>query len=211
MNIIFENALYYTFSSISQTLGGAIALLAAFILYRIQLIRGEMDAHFEKFQLFVNRSTSLSLEQLLEMEKLYQDEDFEGLEKFLGGIPFSQFNENNRTRGKLLAKEMEKILIHKKLIMKRFNNSLLLTLNLIFISIVFIVLTPVMFKNLFIVILFFGIGVGSLGYCLFGYYQLIRGALSMNETFNFKNMLIDLRILIKTKWKKVFEKKKKLL
>lgn len=37
-----ENALYYTFSTISQTLAGAIALLAAFVLYRLSLLNEEM-------------------------------------------------------------------------------------------------------------------------------------------------------------------------
>ena len=31
-----DNALYYTFSTIAQTLGGAIALLGAFVFYRLQ-------------------------------------------------------------------------------------------------------------------------------------------------------------------------------
>jgi hypothetical protein len=32
-----DTALYYTFSTISQTLAGAIALLGAFVLYRFQI------------------------------------------------------------------------------------------------------------------------------------------------------------------------------
>jgi hypothetical protein len=39
-----ENALLYTFSTIAQTLGGAIALLSAFVLYRFQ----SLDSIFEK-------------------------------------------------------------------------------------------------------------------------------------------------------------------
>ena len=37
-----ENALYYTFSTISQTLAGAIALLSAFVLYRLSTLNEEM-------------------------------------------------------------------------------------------------------------------------------------------------------------------------
>jgi hypothetical protein len=38
------NSLYYLFSTISQTLGGTIALLGAFVLYRYQLIRNKTDS-----------------------------------------------------------------------------------------------------------------------------------------------------------------------
>jgi hypothetical protein len=37
-----ENALLYTFSTIAQTLGGAIALLSAFVLYRFQSLDASM-------------------------------------------------------------------------------------------------------------------------------------------------------------------------
>lgn len=37
-----DSALLYTFSTIAQALGGAIALLAAFVLYRLQTIVAEM-------------------------------------------------------------------------------------------------------------------------------------------------------------------------
>jgi hypothetical protein len=38
-----ENALFYTFSTIAQTLAAAIALLGAFALYRLQTIRAVLD------------------------------------------------------------------------------------------------------------------------------------------------------------------------
>lgn len=37
-----ETALYYTFSTIAQTLAGGIALLAAFVLYRLNILNEEM-------------------------------------------------------------------------------------------------------------------------------------------------------------------------
>jgi hypothetical protein len=42
-----ENALYYTLSTIAQTLSGAIALLAAFVLYRLQFLAAALDKHCE--------------------------------------------------------------------------------------------------------------------------------------------------------------------
>lgn len=37
-----ETALYYTFSTIAQTLAGLFALLAAFVLYRLSILNDEM-------------------------------------------------------------------------------------------------------------------------------------------------------------------------
>ena len=38
-----ENALFYTFSTIPQVLAAAIALLAAFVLYRLQTINAQIE------------------------------------------------------------------------------------------------------------------------------------------------------------------------
>lgn len=40
----FENALYYTLSTITQSLGGAIALLGAFVLLRYQMINSTLQS-----------------------------------------------------------------------------------------------------------------------------------------------------------------------
>lgn len=38
-----DNAVFYTFSTIAQTLAGAVALVGAFALYRLQLLNSAMD------------------------------------------------------------------------------------------------------------------------------------------------------------------------
>lgn len=43
-----SNALYYTFSTIAQTLAGAMALLAAFLLYRLQTLNQGMYEDAER-------------------------------------------------------------------------------------------------------------------------------------------------------------------
>src|SRR5439155_13188719 len=43
-----SNALYYTFSTIAQTLAGAMALLAAFLLYRLQVLNRAIDSDAER-------------------------------------------------------------------------------------------------------------------------------------------------------------------
>ena len=43
------NTVFYTFSTIAQTLAGAIALLGAFVLYRLQALRSEIERPAEAF------------------------------------------------------------------------------------------------------------------------------------------------------------------
>lgn len=43
----YTTALYYTFSTIAQTLGAAIALLGAFVLFRLQSLNAEMEGSSE--------------------------------------------------------------------------------------------------------------------------------------------------------------------
>ena len=45
-----ENALYYTLSTISQTLAGALGLLAAFMIIRLTGIAQQLEKHFENLQ-----------------------------------------------------------------------------------------------------------------------------------------------------------------
>jgi hypothetical protein len=47
MDASAQNVFYYTFSTIAQTLAGAIALLAAFLLYRFQIMASALKDHAE--------------------------------------------------------------------------------------------------------------------------------------------------------------------
>lgn len=64
-----ENALYYTFSTIAQTLAGAIALLAAFALYRLQSLDNIIE---EKCSFVFNSLRNESQEEKELIEKLNQ-------------------------------------------------------------------------------------------------------------------------------------------
>src|SRR5437763_1132352 len=61
---MMETALYYTFSTIAQTLAAAIALLAAFLLYRLQTIAHAIDQHVNKLVQFFGGQERLDLDEL---------------------------------------------------------------------------------------------------------------------------------------------------
>src|SRR5215213_4593110 len=52
-----DTAIYYTFSTISQSLAGAIALLAAFVLYRFQLLDIEIQGSTSHLRTFATGDT----------------------------------------------------------------------------------------------------------------------------------------------------------
>ncbi len=74
-----ENALFYTFSTIAQTLAAAIALLGAFALYRLQIIGIALhDLAVSAIQPYIPNDTAM---------KLCGEADFSALEEFLRKTP----------------------------------------------------------------------------------------------------------------------------
>lgn len=82
-----ENALFYTFSTIAQTLAAAIALLGAFVLYRLQTLNAELeDAGLSVIQPYLPNQ---------EARRLVAQRDYAGLIKFLTETPPRDAGEAN--------------------------------------------------------------------------------------------------------------------
>ena len=82
-----ENALFYTFSTIAQTLAAAIALLGAFALYRLQTIGVALhDLADSVIQPYIPNDTAM---------KLCGEENFSALEEYLRtASPMNRDNAN---------------------------------------------------------------------------------------------------------------------
>ncbi len=82
-----ENALFYTFSTIAQTLAAAIALLGAFALYRLQSIGGLLhDLAVSAVQPYLPND---------EAQKLLGEERFAELDEYLRNTPPARPQEAN--------------------------------------------------------------------------------------------------------------------
>ena len=57
-----ETALYYTFSTVSQTLAGAITLLGAFVLYRFQLLDRDINESVDDIRTHVGGEPRKNIE-----------------------------------------------------------------------------------------------------------------------------------------------------
>lgn len=123
-----ENALFYTFSTIPQTLAAAIALLAAFVLYRLQSINTEIE---EK---------SLTVQQLCINQKdnglweLHVNESYDKV--FEKSRNFQPSSENDLRLFKLHHSRLEHLLKFKKSLFSSFNLSLWTTVSLITFSVI---------------------------------------------------------------------------
>src|ERR1044072_8524572 len=73
-----DNALYYTFSTIAQTFASAIALLAAFVLYRFQILSSALETHANDLRKQYSEESDLVLSNSFVVKG-----DFDGFVEYL--------------------------------------------------------------------------------------------------------------------------------
>jgi hypothetical protein len=135
-----DTALYYTFSTISQTFAGAIALLGAFALYRLQQISSEIvELGDSSFSFYINNSKNK-----IDLENKRLKGQYREVLDYIKSNPLDDLPEAiERYLGKL-----DKLLIYKEKILTLFKVSLILTLGLILYSIVMLPFVPQIVKHL---------------------------------------------------------------
>jgi hypothetical protein len=133
-----ESAIYYTFSTIPQVLAGAIGLLAAFVLYRLQKLTREMDrAIYVPVQFYEGKIHS-------ELNSMYIQNKRKELLAF---FKKNKKKANIRTETKsgifdLHILRVEYLLDYKRRLLRDLKISLLLTAGLIVSSLVVLTVTP---------------------------------------------------------------------
>jgi len=166
-----ETALYYTFSTISQTLAGAIALLGAFVLYRLQSIAAEIEDSSLKT---VNSYQSPLRDEVI---RLHAAGKFEGVLEFTRTHGFNDPSAHNA----YVVSQRER-LVHllplKKSIHLRLNVSLVLTVGLIAVSVGVLAVTPRVTNISGLPQIVLAAGCMWLMACLIAYASLIRKTLA---------------------------------
>ncbi len=129
-----ENALFYTFSTIPQVLAGAIALLAAFVLYRLQTINSQIEEKSSTMQ-------QLCMDQRTNgLWEMHVNEQFK--EVYDKSENFKPSDENELRLFNLHRSKLGNLIEFKKSLLKSFNISLILTISLIIASILVLPFTP---------------------------------------------------------------------
>lgn len=151
-----EATLYYTFSTIAQTLAGAIALLGAFILYRLQKLNNGLDDHAK----FIRKQYSEE-EDLVFLNSFIVKGEYKKFLKYTRANPIVASEPSGAARPDPSAAEgsaastddgqsylidvqakMKELLALRKSLIRSFTVSLLLTVSLIAASVIALAVTP---------------------------------------------------------------------
>jgi len=136
-----ENTLYYTFSTIAQTLAGAIALLGAFILYRLQKLNNGLDDHAK----FIRKQYSEE-EDLVFLNSFIVKGEYKKFLKYTRAKPVAAGAAQDEEQSYLtdVQAKMQELLVLRKSLIRSFSVSLLLTVSLIGSSVIALAVTPIL-------------------------------------------------------------------
>jgi glycerol uptake facilitator-like aquaporin len=168
-----ENALYYTFSTIAQTLAAAIALLAAFVLYRLQILSIALDKH-----------ANVIREQYYEdfdkawMNSFIVKEEYQKLLDYTVKYPIDIGTDEQDSYVKDSLDQIKYFLPFKRSLLNHFYVALILTVGLILSSVVLLSITPSVNANENVRTWSLIIGIAWLVTCFTSYVMLLRKSLS---------------------------------
>jgi hypothetical protein len=134
-----ESTLYYTFSTIAQTLAGAIALLGAFILYRLQKLNNGLDDHAK----FIRKQYSEE-EDLVFLNSFIVKGEYKKFLKYTRAKPIAAGSDQDEEQSYLIdvQAKMQELLVLRKSLIRSFTVSLFLTVTLIAASVIALAVTP---------------------------------------------------------------------
>lgn len=168
---MMETNLYYTFSTIPQTLAGAIALLGAFLLYRLQSIKIDIE---EKAEVLFN---NYSNERWKELREIYIDGRYSDFIVFIEQNETKNTKQIPKTQFDKYHKQL-KILLNKRIkLLSSCKLSLLLTITLIIASIIILPLSVKINQYFVIKTIVFVTGIFWFILCIASYFKLIIKAL----------------------------------
>ncbi len=133
-----ENTFFYTFSTISQTLAGAIALLAGFVLYRLQLLNTDIGNLAERLAGWVDLIIQHKSDEL-PGHALFLEGKYSQLLELANQATIPQ---GNYYPAKTERERLGALLSHKASFVRHFYISLYLTAGLIAVSIFALIKTP---------------------------------------------------------------------
>ena len=132
-----ESTLYYTFSTIAQTLAGAIALLGAFILYRLQKLNNGLDDHAK----FIRKQYAAD-EDLISLNSFIVKGQYKKFLKYTSAKPVVAAKEEGQSPVTDVQVKMQELLVLRKSLVRSFTVSLFLTVTLIAASVIALAVTP---------------------------------------------------------------------
>lgn len=166
------NEIFYTFSTIAQTLAGAIALMAAIVLFRLQSLNADIDGMAESLASSLNLVSQEKADKAL---TFYRLEDFRGL-MYLYNSEVVNMN-NIPFHAKLYCERLPKLLSIKSLFLFWFKMAFYLTLFLVLFAVFVLAFAETIAGSRCCAQITFIIGFAWLFGCLFSYAALMHQSL----------------------------------
>src|ERR1044072_7524834 len=169
-----DNALYYTFSTIAQTFASAIALLAAFVLYRFQILSSALETHANDLRKQYSEESDLVLSNSFVVKG-----DFDGFVDYLTKHPIDVTG-SDVTDAYIVTSlsQLQRLLRLQKSLLRRLYFSVALTAILITVSIFVLMVTPTLALHPDVRSFAFMIALVWVAGCLVSYVFLIRKSLA---------------------------------
>ena len=163
-----EAALYYTFSTIAQSLAAAVALLVAFVFYRIQSINSEMAERARRIIQHYEGKIRLRLDELLVTG------DYAEMAA-LTTAPFPAHVEEGEPG--FARKRLGVLVTARKQLRREFRLSLVLTALLAIYSLLILAVAPTIGRSSALPGAMLSVGITWFVGCLYSYFRLGRKAL----------------------------------
>ena len=164
MNDTAAGALYYTFSTIAQSLAGAIALLSAFVLFRMQAIHGEIERRSD---------------ELLNVVDDKQAADAHARGDFATVFDISSVRITTPSKSVDYARRrLRALLAHERSLKRWLWTALVLTIGLITLAVVVLSRTPWLVGLDGVAPVVLNVGIGWFLACLASYLMLLVRALA---------------------------------
>jgi hypothetical protein len=162
-----DNSLFYTFSTIAQAIAGALGLLGAFVLFRVQFLKSQIDGYALQVVQAIDSAVSLHRElrddAFNEPSGLQRDGRYDKLFEWLAPEARALLREIVRKRDELI---------------RDFRFVLILSTTLIFFAALVLSCAGLILKSALLTISVFVVGLAWLGLCLIKYVQLMLRALN---------------------------------
>jgi len=156
-----ENSLYYTFSTISQTLAGIIGILVAFLIYHLSDTQRSLNGYLDNLYSYYPRGDST-----VDLDFMWEHGDVEGVLKYFREDKLRCLDVGNGLAQNLYLVPAEKLHKRRLVILRKLKIALLLTCITIVFSLAVLStvhwLTDWLGNNLVTCILIIGVFLASL-------------------------------------------------
>lgn len=169
-----DTALYYTFSTIAQTLAGGIALLGAFVLYRFQMLAGSIEDTSEYVRKEF-KSKSHELHNKIDQAKF--DREYDLVHELSKSYSEGEIDPPTIQKYYSARSRLGSMLSHRKILFRYFKFSLIATVLLILASALVLIFTPRLYMKSCSVTVIFAVGAIWFAVCLISFVKVLLKAL----------------------------------